>query len=69
MCPGFKRYLPIFETDKILIKLMFHNMLGLKENEVPGSFLETCSSVFFLLSQLFSITQCLKPCDGNLCEW
>ena len=30
MCPSLKGHLPIFETDKILIKLIFHNILGPK---------------------------------------
>ena len=59
--------LPIFETDKILIKFMFHNILGQKENIIMGSFLETCIfSNFILLSQLYSITLCLESCNGNL---
>ena len=59
MCPGLKGHLAIFETDKILIKLIFHNILGLKGNKVV-------ESNFILLSQMYSVTQCLESCDGNL---
>ena len=56
----------MFETDKILIKLIFHNILSAK---MMGSFIETCNSVILYCLVIFvcSITECLESsCDGNL---
>ena len=53
MCPGLKEHLPIFETDKILIKFIFHNILGQKVNKMMGSFLETCNSVILYCLVVF----------------
>ena len=50
MCPGLKGHLPIIETDKILIKFIFHNVLGQEGNKMMGSFLETCNSVILYCS-------------------
>ena len=49
-CPGLKGHLPIFETDKILMKVIFYNILGLKENKMMGSVLVTCNSVILYCS-------------------
>ena len=50
MYPGLKGHLPFFETDKILINLIFRIFLGPKENKMMGSFLETCNSVILYCS-------------------
>ena len=60
MCSDLIGHLPFFETNKILIKLIFHNILGPKENKMMGSFLETRNSV---------ILYCSVSCISLLSVW